>query len=39
MDNFLIIESGYKKANPKMRKMGQVAIGYMDKCRIGQSWT
>jgi hypothetical protein len=22
MENFLIMESGYKKVNPKMRKMG-----------------
>ena len=41
MENFLIMESGHKKVNPKMENglSGQVAIGYMDKWKIGQSWT
>jgi hypothetical protein len=40
MENFLIMESSYEKVNPKNEERGlsgQVAIGYMDKWKIGQS--
>jgi hypothetical protein len=36
MENFLIMESGYKKVNPKMRKMGYVVKWLLDTWTSGK---
>jgi hypothetical protein len=36
MEKFLIMESGYKKVNPKMKKMGQVVKWLLDISTSGK---